>query len=249
MFTRWLLRDRRLRDDPLAFLTAFNADTDCRHERRALSTEETALLLKAAESAPAWRGMSGENRAMLYRVALGAGLRAGELRSLTPRSFDLSADPPTVTVSASYSKRRRTDEQPIRPDLADLLRRWLTDKPADDPVFNVPEKQAEMLRADLRRARARWIRVAQNRTERRQRLGSDFLAVVDHAGRVLDFHALRHTYISRVVESGGIGQGLPRAGPTLHAHAHNRPLCSHAATRPIPGFGQPARCGIPGAGI
>jgi integrase len=48
--------------------------------------------------------MTGPDRAMLYRVAVGTGFRANELRSLTPESFDLDANPPKVTVEAAYSK-------------------------------------------------------------------------------------------------------------------------------------------------
>ena len=68
-------------------------------------------------------------------MAAGTGFRANELRSLTPESFDLDADPPTVTVQAAYSKRRRDDVQPIRPDLADALRPWLASKAPGQPVF------------------------------------------------------------------------------------------------------------------
>ena len=35
------------------------------------------------------------------------GLRADELASLTPASFDLKTDPPTITIAAGYSKHRR----------------------------------------------------------------------------------------------------------------------------------------------
>ena len=52
------------------------------------------------------RGVCGRDRAVLYRLAVGTGFRAGELASLTPESFDLDADPPTVTILAAYSKRR-----------------------------------------------------------------------------------------------------------------------------------------------
>ena len=51
----------------------------------------------------------GPERAMLYRVALESGLRAGELRSLVVGSFKLRGQPATITVKASYSKRRRED--------------------------------------------------------------------------------------------------------------------------------------------
>jgi hypothetical protein len=46
----------------------------------------------------------------------------------------------------------------IRPDLAATLAEWLKGKPVGQPVFALPEKTAKMLRADLRRARATWIK-------------------------------------------------------------------------------------------
>src|SRR5262249_32797597 len=113
-FSRWLWRvAKRAREDSLAPLTLYNVSTDRRHDRRALSEAEACRLLQAAGRGPVVEGMGGADRAMLYRVALGTGFRAGELRSLTPASFDLDAEPPTVTVAAAYSKRRRTDAQPI----------------------------------------------------------------------------------------------------------------------------------------
>jgi hypothetical protein len=107
-----------------------------------------------------------------------------------------------VTVKAAYSKRRRDDVQPIRRDLAEALRPWLADKPADAPVFQIPDKRPPMLRADLRRARAHWIRSTNDRALRRERRGSDFLREVDREGRVVDFHALRSTYITMLVKGG-----------------------------------------------
>jgi len=42
---------------------------------------------------------------MLYRVAMMTGLRASELASLTVASFDLTADPPTVTPKSIVFNR------------------------------------------------------------------------------------------------------------------------------------------------
>ena len=101
--------------------------------------------------------------------------------------------------------RWRQDRQPIRHDLADVLRLRLRldSKPHDAPVFaTMPEKTALMIHADLRRARARWIRETRNPAERRERRASDFLKVADSAGRVVDFHALRVTFITMLVRSG-----------------------------------------------
>lgn len=91
----------------------------------------------------------------------------------------------------AYSKRRRDDVQPICPDLADVLRPWLESKPAEVPVFVLPGKLPPMLRADLRRARAWWIKATPDRAERRERRRSEFLRERDSDHRIVDFHALR----------------------------------------------------------
>jgi integrase len=69
-------------------------------------------------------------------------------------------------------------------------------------LFKVPEKTAEMPRADLRRARAWWIKETRDRGERLPRRRSFFLATRDGSGRVVDLHALRHTFITRPARSG-----------------------------------------------
>ena len=89
--------------------------TDRRHDRRALSVEELRRLIQAAQDGPVRFGISGAERAIVYRLAVESGLRANELRSLTCGSFDLDADEPSVTVEAAYSKRRREDQLPLRP--------------------------------------------------------------------------------------------------------------------------------------
>lgn len=100
-FTRWMNRDKRTPDDALQTLKTYNADTDPRHPRRELTPEELAYLLPFVEghTHPA-HNLPGPDRAMAYRVALGTGFRAKELRSLTRASFDLDGDPPTATVTA-----------------------------------------------------------------------------------------------------------------------------------------------------
>jgi hypothetical protein len=70
------------------------------------------------------------DRAMLYTLAAFTGLRESELASLTPESFDLASDSPSITVAAAYSKRRRTDTALLRPDLAELARDWLAQRPS-----------------------------------------------------------------------------------------------------------------------
>lgn len=156
--------------------------------------------------------MTGEQRAMLYRLASETGLRASEIRSLRRSDLQLGEDA-SVTVRAAYSKRRREDVQPIRRAFADMLGAFVADLPTDGQPFSVPDKPAKMLRVDLRVARARWIRAIQDRTERRKRRESSFLVYRDDAGHVLDFQAFRHTDISRLAQGGvhpSVAQRLAR---------------------------------------
>ncbi len=183
-FHRWLIADRRIPDSPIAYLRGGNARTDRRHDRRAMTDEELRRLLEAARTGPTRHGMPGPQRAVLYELAATTGLRAGELRSLTWDCFDLIADPPTVTVRAAYSKHRRDDKLPLKPSTARMLARWGDESgPADreHPVFALPPKNAAMLRGDLADA------------------GIEYR---DAEGRVADFHALRHTFVSALARGG-----------------------------------------------
>jgi integrase/recombinase XerD len=205
-FTRWLTVEARIKADPLLNVPKLNEATDRKRVRRALSDEEIARLIDAADASGVERyGLDGKARAMLYRTALGTGFRLNELQSLTPRSFNLDGEPPTITVEAGYSKRRRRDVQPIRADLAESLAPWLEgfDSAAKPWKAGHDARAARMIAADLRGARAVWIRSAgadwHARQERRE---SCVLRAVDAAGRVADFHALRHTFITRLARAG-----------------------------------------------
>ena len=74
--------EHRIAADPLVSLKSFNADTDRRHVRRELAPEELMQLIRStATRTLAEHRISGPDRAMVYRLALGTGLRASELRS------------------------------------------------------------------------------------------------------------------------------------------------------------------------
>lgn len=194
----WLAEDDRIAAVPKGFksLRPFNEEADRKRVRRALTLDELARLLAAAESGPdieAGRGprgklrragslsfLTGPERAALYRLAMGTGFRANELRSLTLESFKLDGDRPTVTVAAAYSKNGREAVQPITRDLADGLRPFVEGKGGGRPVLTVPEKTAKMLRADLDAAGIPY----------------------ETAEGVVDFHALRHGFISHLIQSG-----------------------------------------------
>jgi integrase len=179
-FSRWLWKDGRAREHALAHLSTSNPEADLRRRRRALTPEEATRLVQAAESGPTVMGMTGPDRGMVYRLAMGTGFRASELGSLTRESFRLDSDPPLVVCEAGYTKNGRLAEQPVSDSLAALLRPWVASRASGHPVFDMPGHTAEMIRVDLATA------------------GIPFET---SAGRC-DFHSLRAVYISNLVASG-----------------------------------------------
>lgn len=207
-FGNWLVKDRRIAANPFAHLSALNAATDVRRERRPLEGDELARLIDATRRSPVvFRGLDGERRALLYLVAVSTGLRAAELASLTAASFDLDGDPATVTVEAGYSKHRRRDVLPLRQDVAAVLRPVLAaDESPDGPRIARPGKQGRGVNqspADASTGQlwpGKWI--SHSARMLRGDLDAAGIAHVDDAGRVLDFHALRHSFISDLARAG-----------------------------------------------
>jgi len=187
MFTRWLWRQGRLSEDPLAGLGRQNADVDRRVVRRALTAEELGRLIQAAETSDwTFRGLDGRDRAALYMLAAFSGLRVSELKHLTAADLSLAGEPPTVAVAAAYAKNRKQDVLPLPADAAAYLAAWLASRPIR-PVGAVRlwpgtwwQKAAAMLRRDLDAA------------------GIDAQA----DGQVVDFHALRSTYATNLARLG-----------------------------------------------
>ena len=205
-FARWLWKQRLTPEDALLDLGLYNAATDRRHIRREMSAEEVRWLLDVTEQRTIREhGAPGPTRAMCYRLAAATGFRASELRSLTIDSFDLDGTPPTCTVEAGYSKRRKRDVQPLPEALVEPLRAWLSGFDPGEPVFaGIAGDTARMLRSDLAAARAAWLKAAEQQPApvREQMQASDFLLYSDRQGQVADFHSLRVLFISRVVAGG-----------------------------------------------
>lgn len=201
-FTRWLVREVRMPVDPLLHLSRVNVRTDRRHDRRALSADEFSRLIEAARCGPRIEGISGPDRAMMYILASWTGFRKGEIGSLTLRSLRLDDDPPTATVDACYSKRRRCDCQVLHVDVVKQLRDWIATKrlKGNQPLFPISDhvpggterKTNKMIERDLKSARWTWIEEAEDSDECWRRIQSDFLRYCNHDGLYADYHGLRH---------------------------------------------------------
>jgi integrase len=182
------------------------------HERRALGSAELQRLIRAAEARPleeargkrVHAGVSakeegrllrlGRLRALVYALAAGTGLRRGELSRLRWGEVDLGRS--RLVVRASSAKARREQEVPLRGDLLELLRER---RPADalptDSVF--PARSFPNLRTFKRDLAAAGI------------------SRVDETGRIVDFHALRKSFVSGLVVAGV----HPRTAQALARHA------------------------------
>ncbi|CAN5336646.1 hypothetical protein BH10PLA2_BH10PLA2_12270 [soil metagenome] len=196
-FTRWLARSTRIPADPLSHLERQNPDVEVRRKRRALQADQFAAFVDGTAVGKSYRGISGPDRLVLYTLAANTGFRANELATLTPESFALlQSDLPTVTVEAGYSKRRRKDVQPLREDVAAMMREYLAAKPKRQPVWPGTWKDtaAEMLRADLATAGIPYR---------------------DDAGRYFDFHAMPGQSI-RLLAANGVH---PKVAQVLARHS------------------------------
>ena len=227
-FGRWLVKDRRTSEYVFQHLEGGNAKVDRRHDRRELDAEELRRLLAAArDSNRIFRGLTGPDRFHLYATACGTGFRASGLASLTPESFDLESDMPTLTLPARHAKNRKTKVQPIPSDVAELLRGYLADKPSNQPIWPGTwardRKGAEMLRMDLEAA------------------GIPYSVDGPDGPQYADFHALRHTYLTLGGRAGidlrTLQELAGHSTPTLTArYSHRRLYDLTGAVEKMPNF-------------
>lgn len=180
-FCAWMVKEGRAIDSPVTHLTALNTDVDRRHIRRALTPDEARGLLTAAAQAKLLYSMTGPERALLYRLAIETGLRAGEIRSLSAESFDPKTR--TTTVQAAHSKHRQQDIIYLQKDTATLLQDRIRHKTPKTPLFTLPCKgnMILMLKADLKAAK---------------------IPYQDEHGHYADFHSFRHTLGTWLRQSG-----------------------------------------------
>jgi len=183
-FLNWCVATKRLLVNPLIGIARLNTEVDVRRKRRALTADEVSKLVSAArQSGVRVQRFTGEQRARIYLLSYMTGLRKGEIASLTPRSFNLNAAPPTLTVEAIASKHRRKDVLPLHPDLVVMLRDWLEGIGPSEKLFPKLDRRKTwfMVQKDLERAGIPY----------------------ETEGGVADFHAAgRHTHITELFRNG-----------------------------------------------
>ena len=212
-----LVKTRRSAYDPFDGLKPLNEAEDRRHVRRALTPDEAGRLLEAARTRALARALPpkprtrperrarleairarmtrlGEARALIYLLAMGTGLRKGELLRL--RWCDLDLVGGRVTVTAASAKSRRVQTVELHPRIIEALvaARSVGAAPTDPVVEARLFPNCRTVDADFEAAG---------------------IPKVDASGGVVDFHALRTTFISWLAASGA----HPRMAQALARHA------------------------------
>ncbi len=196
-FCKWMVMDGRASESPVEHLQTINVRVDRRHDRRALNADEVRRLLEATGVAPKRFGMTGYERALLYRLAAESGLRADELRSLKVSSFDFNNS--IVRVKSGSTKNKKEAIMPLRPDTAMELSDFFKGKMPSVKAFGGTRKQltkktSDMIKADLEDAG---------------------IPYVDEFERYADFHSLRHTTGSLLAASGA----HPKVAQSIMRHS------------------------------
>ena len=185
-FSRFLWHSEVTDTDILRGLRILNSRPDRRHVRRALSDTEISRLIRETETrgetiiGRGWT-MTGEDRAMLYRVAVFTGLRASELRSLMPESVDL--DLGIIRLAAASAKNRSDAVIPIHHSLLEALKPWIADRPKGQPLWP-----------------GRWHTMGASMIRRDLALVD--IPYRDSQGRIYDFHAMRSQFITGLARAG-----------------------------------------------
>jgi len=164
-------------------------EDDRRRLRRTLSPDEARKLLETTMNEPERVGMTGRERALVYRFILETGLRAGECASLDVSDLDI--DNPQnawVNVRAPKAKSRKPQSVPIRAPLAAALKSFILErrKLPSVPVFGgrfqrLDHHTIKALQADLAAAQ---------------------IPYKDESERYVDLHSLRYTFVTRLGKSG-----------------------------------------------
>jgi len=172
-FARWMVKEKRATEIP-----NIHTQKVSKHFERAFEPDEFQRLLEVARQGPVRYGMNGYERYLVYILAVETGLRRGELRSLTPASFDF--DSRTVFVKGNDTKNHDDAEQRISETTATLFKEYTANKMPTVKLFDIPQYSADMIEEDCEAAG---------------------IEVVNNRGKI-KFHSLRHTCGTFLADKG-----------------------------------------------
>ena len=217
-FMSWMVRIGRVETNSLQIVPRLDEHRDRRRVRRPLSDTELSALFEVAEAG---------GRKAWYMAALFAGLRKGDLQRL--RWCDINFVEGSITISEG--KAKRTDIIPLHPQLADELKR-LHDESMGLPQTRVfpttvtdRTRQKDFLRAGLARevvitgddGKPLMIGKGNNRRPKTR------IETIDDDGRIIDLHAMRTTFGTKLAQAGI----APQIAQKLMRHSDYRTTLQH----------------------
>jgi len=168
--------------NPLKSIRFLNAELDRRKIRRAMTEDEMEQLLKAAAAGTSHKGISPEERVLIYRLLLGTGLRSTELSLLTPSQFNFERS--RLTIEAKKTKNKKADVLPVKPSLVQSVKARIVANNVQPGERIFLHDHTTLLTAFYADLRAAGI----------ERKGAD--------GRSLDVHSLRKTFGTLLAMAG-----------------------------------------------
>lgn len=214
-FGKWLMGARMLSYDPFALLRKPSAKTDPkRRRRRALKPREVLNLLRAtlarplglAQGSRVRQGVSdhewlklrrqGRVRAFVYRLVCETGLRRSEVRRI--RIKDVSLEEAKIWIPAVVAKARREQYVVLNSRICRRIAAYLRTLKGcnrETPLFEIGRTITKKGKQKSRSA------VPEKRTFEAD-LEAAGIPKFDERGRVVDFHALRKSFVSHLRMNG-----------------------------------------------
>ena len=151
----------------------------------------------------------GRERALIYKTLVLTGLRRNELASLTVGQLELDGPMPLVVLHAADEKNRQGSTIPLRGDLANDLREWLSDSPKSPTLRLRDGKGTDDSKRPLSTVPAGLVRILD------RDLPAADIDKCDERGRTIDVHALRHSF-GTLLSKGGVA---PRTAQAAMRHS------------------------------
>ncbi len=210
-FATWCCSSGRLEHDPLSRLVVSSvSDEAVSYPRGAYSVAQVQALVAAAADGPAFRGLSGEQRSLLWLFLACTGFRVKEAASLRKRDF--AADLSTVRLAGANAKNDKAALQPLPATLREALHPYLGGLDDDAVLWPFNYRRAvDCLEFDAGRADSPIV------------VGKE--GIEANGGKALDCHSFRHFYASQI-DRCGVSERLARklarasSGSLLDRYTH-----------------------------
>ncbi len=221
-FAKWLFEQGCIDKAP-----KINSVSPARNYGIPFELKEFERLLEAARAGKTRYGLTGNQRYILYLLAVETGLRRDELKSLTAASIDLKSSCIFVKGGVDGATKNQDDAyQFFTPETGILLQEYIKGKMPNVRLFDIRNKSAEMIRADCNDAG---------------------IEVDKPNGKRLNFHSLRHTCGSYLATSGVSPREIMEImrhkdiNLTMHRYTHLLSGQKQKAVNKLPRFAKPKK--------